>query len=253
MERLLTVSIDPQLFPRFPALKVGGFLVTSLNRASAAITADDVEELWASTVESLARGGVTTSNVAAMPSVQRWREAFAACGLPPSAYTNPVEALVRRVLSDGRIRSTVRVVALYTAIAVRHLAPLGGYDLDALPTTSIAVRPARPGSDWFVPLGARPTDVPLQHRVIVCAADRTVLSWSFHHRDSRQACLRRETSHAVFFSEAVTAAHAKAAASALTELRAFLAARGARAGRVTFADMNSPGVALTLDAAEVGV
>src|SRR5919109_2873671 len=86
-EGALTLSIDPALFERYPALRVGAFLATHLDRAK-------------------------------VPAIT--------------------------------VRST---------IAARHRMPIIGCDVDSLPVSTVTIRMARPATDWFLPLGARPTDI----------------------------------------------------------------------------------------------
>jgi hypothetical protein len=171
--RMLTVSIDPNLFARFPALRVGAFCATHLDRAAGTISA-------------------------------------------------------------------------------RPLAPISGHDVDALPTTRVTIRTARPETDWFLPLGARPTDMPLAPDVLVYAAGQMVLCQSSAHCDSRQTCLRPETRRAVFFIDAVMPQEAPAREEALEDLRQQLAACGVDVSRPVFADTAAPDVTLEFDEADGG-
>jgi len=239
---MLTVTIDPSLFNRFPALRVCGFAVADLDRATASITEADLHDAVADAAAGLARSGITSGNAAAVPVIQQWRQAFATCGLAPSTYYGSVESHVRGVLQDHCTAVTVPAIALSRAISARFLAPLSGYDVDALPGPTVTIRAARPQSDWFVPLGARPTDIPSNPAVVVVAAGQTVLSWAFNHRDSRQTSLRAETRRAVFFSEAIAPAQAGAADDALQELCDALRRRGATVGPPVVADARTPSV-----------
>ena len=243
---MLTVTIDPSLFNRFPALRVCGFAVADLDRATASITEADLHDAVADAAAGLARSGITSGNAAAVPVIQQWRQAFAACGLAPSSYYGSVESHVRGVLRDECTATTVAAIALSRAISARHLAPLSGYDVDALPGCTVSIRAARPQSDWFVPLGARPSDIPSNPAVVVIAAGQTVLSWGFNHRDSRQTSLRAETRRAVFFSEAIAPAQAIAADRALQDFRDALRQRGATVGPLVAADARTPSVAVRL-------
>ena len=243
---MLTLTIDPSLFNRFPALRVGGFAVAGLDRATASISEADLHEAVADAAAGLAQSGITSGNAAAVPVIQQWRQAFAACGLAPSTYYGSVESHVRGVLRDECTATTVAAIALSRAISARHLAPLSGYDVDALPGCTVSIRAARPQSDWFVPLGARPSDIPSNPAVVVIAAGQTVLSWGFNHRDSRQTSLRAETRRAVFFSEAIAPAQAIAADRALQDFRDALRQRGATVGPPVAADARTPSVAVRL-------
>ena len=240
---MVTLTIDPPLFDRFPALRVGGFAVAGLDCATASITEADLQRACTDAAAGLARSGITSGNAATVPAIRQWRQVFAACRMP-STYHSSVESHVRGVLQDDRTRSTVPAIMLSRAISARHLAPLSGYDVDALPASTVSLRAARPRSDWFVPLGARPNDIRSSPDVVVYAAGHTVLSWGFNQCDSRQTSLRADTRRAVFFSEAIAPVQAIAADRALEDLRDALRQRGATVGRIVVADVRTPSVAV---------
>lgn len=173
--RTLTLSIEPQLFPRFPSLRLGAFVALRLDRAAT-------------------RLGAT------------------------------------------------QLARLYRTIALRHLIPIGAYDIDALPDPVMTCRAARPLTDWFVPRGARPTDLPLRPDLVVLAAGATVLSWG--RNESRHTCLCETTRNAAFVTEAITDAQREAAFAALDDLRRFLAAAGALTGPPAFVDARRPSAEL---------
>ena len=137
------------------------------------------------------------------------------------------------------------VMRLHHAVALRHVIPLGAFDMDAMPHPAITLRRARPRTDWFVPLGACPTDVPLGGDAIVLAAGSIVLGWGLRLRESRQTCLCTRTRRAAFVSETVSAAQADAAVRALEELRRRLRDAGAVVGQAAFVDAAQPITDLT--------
>lgn len=243
----LRLSIDADVLRRFPGLRVGALIVTRLDRATASLTQSDARAAWTITAEVLAKRGITRETISTAAAIDEWRQAFAACGVSPATYTGRVESAVRRALASGGSTSVVPLLELCRAITARHMAPLSGHDLDSLPSRVLAVRAARPASDWFLPLGALPSELPLDPSTIVYAAGTTVLAWSFNHRDSRQTCVHTASERAVFFSEAITAGQAAAAADALDELRRIVTARGAHAGTPVFAHRGAPDVALPLE------
>jgi DNA/RNA-binding domain of Phe-tRNA-synthetase-like protein len=241
---MLNFSIDPPLFDLFPALTVGVFTAAHVDRAAATIRSDELEAEWRSAASELTRRGITLATVAEAPPIREWRDVFAACGVGAPAYTASVETRVRGALEHGGTFTPVPIVTLCSAISARWLSPLSGYDIDALPSPALMLRRARPASDWFLPVGARPTDIPLDSDVVVYAAGRSVLCWSFNHRDSRQTCLDEHTTRAVFFTEAVSRARAETAAAALEELRGLLIEHGAVTSASLFADAHTPSITL---------
>ena len=243
----LTFSIDAEVFRRFPELRVGALMVTGLERAAASLAAGETRAAWTRAAERLTRRGVSADDLPGGDAIREWRLALASCGVDPSTHVTSVEANARRALLMRTASSTVPIVDFTRAIAAGHLAPLSGHDIDALPSPFLTLRAARPATDWFVPLGARSSELPLLPAIVVYAAGRTVLAWSFNHRESRQTCVHEGTGRAVFFTEALTAAQAGAAAQLLDELRRVLEARGARASPPIFAHEGAADVALPVE------
>ena len=247
MHVMLTFSIDPPLFETFPTLRVAAFTASHLDRVGRPLLGDELDAAWTAAATELARRGITPDNIATVPQVQAWRRTFEACGVAPSTYAGSVEAVVRRMLAYGREFTRVPVASLCSAVSARHLAPLRGFDVDMLPASSLTLRTARPGTDFFLPLGARPSDIPLDPHVVVYAAGRVVLCWSFNHRDSRQTCLADDTTRAIFFSEAIDGEQATTASGALNHLRRILIQHAVHVGPVAVADAEMPSIGLRFD------
>ena len=241
---MLTLSIDPPLFQRFPQLRIAAFMASHLDRVGPPLLHDDVDAAWTAAATDLARRGIAPDNIHDVPSIRAWRRTFEACGVAPSTYAGSVETVVRRTLADGREFTRVPVASLCSAVSAHHLAPLRGYDVDMLPGTSLTLRTARPETDFFLPLGAVPTDIPLDPQVVVYAAGRVVLCWSFNHRDSRQTCLADDTTRAVFVSEAIDGEQAATASAALNHLRRILIQHPVHIGPLAVADARMPSIGL---------
>ena len=225
---------------RHPDILVGGFLASGLRAASVPPLPDDTEQ-------ALVNQDVTLALLADHPLVKAWREAIAACGLKPSTYKSSPEQLARRTLKSGPVRTGLPLVDLYCEVATRHLAPLGGYDVDRLPPPAepVELRLARPGSDRFDPLGGG--DMPITEKVAVYAAGSTVLCWAYNCRDSRETCLTADTDTGLFLGEAVTGRQQEALRAALEDLHGRLSGAGARVGAVAYADAGRPVVDLDID------
>jgi DNA/RNA-binding domain of Phe-tRNA-synthetase-like protein len=232
-----SVTIAGEVGGRHPEVMVGGFLAGGLR----AVT---VPPLPGDTEQALVSQDVTLELLADHPLVRAWREAIAACGLKPSTYKSSPEQLARRTLKSGPVRTGLPLVDLYCEVATRHLAPLGGYDVDRLPAGPVELRLARPESDRFDPLGGG--DMPITEKVAVYAAGSTVLCWAYNCRDSRQTCLTEDTDTGLFLGEAVTGRQQEALRAALDDLAGRLSAAGATVGPVGYADASAPAVDLSL-------
>jgi DNA/RNA-binding domain of Phe-tRNA-synthetase-like protein len=231
-----SVSIAGEIAERHPDILVGGLLATNLRAAAEAVAAAPFPE---DTAQALVNQDVTIELVADHPLVKDWRTAISACGLKPSTYKSSPEQLARRTLKSGPVRTGLALVDLYCEVATRHLAPLGGYDVERLPAPAIDLRLAR-GDDAFSPLGGG--DMPLTDKVAVYAAGSTVICWAYNCRDSRDTCLTQETDTGLFLGEAVTARQHGALRIALADLAGRLTVAGATVGSVVFADRDGPQV-----------
>ena len=231
-----SLVIAGEVAGRHPDILVGGVLATGLRAAAAAAPAlpDD-------TAQALVAQDVTIELVADHPIIKDWRSAIASCGLKPSTYKSSPEQLARRTLKSGPVRTGLDLVDLYCEVATRHLAPLGGYDVDRLPEGQIDLRTARAG-DSFDPLGGG--EMPLTDRVVVYAAGSTVLCWAYNCRDSRETCLTEDTDTGLFLGEAVTVRQHDALRQALDDLAARLRSAGADVGDVVYADAERPSIVI---------
>jgi DNA/RNA-binding domain of Phe-tRNA-synthetase-like protein len=228
---MISFSLSPALLERFPDCRAGGFVVRDL-RTVAARLAEEPETLSTAALEA---AGITQQNLADEPRVKAWRQAMARCGLKPSTYKSSPEQLAGRLLRGKGISTPLPVVNAYCAVSVRHLAPMGGYDLRRLPEPAVSLRLARLGEDVFQPLSGRAEDMPLTENVAVYACGEEVICWAFNHRDSARTCLEAGTDEAVFFSEAVAPEQHAALETGLHDLADLLTRKGARVGEIRIA------------------
>ncbi len=215
------VSIHPALKSLYPDLCVVSMEVHELAGASADEVCPGSDEVR----DQLNISDVTLETVASHELVAPWRSAVAAAGLKPSTYKASTEALARRYLKQAEPRTGIAAVDLYCAISTMHLAPMGAYDLDSFECHGeLTLRFANP-SDVFEPLGSG--SFPLTNLVPVYAAGDLLMCWMFNHRDSAITALRKETSRAVFMSEALTPRQRAASLEAMADLGQRLTDAGA--------------------------
>lgn len=239
---MLEFEIDRRVAEVFPEVAVGGFLAGDLD----AVDWDDAAGAFTATAEELEAQGVTLQNLTEDPRVAGWRDAIGRCGLKPSTFKSSPEQLARRVLKGQDVSTPLPLVDAYCAVSVRHLAPMGAYDLARLPQPRVTLRHGRPEEDRFLPLGGRPEDMPVTDAVVVYGCGDEVICWAFNHRDSRVTCLTPDTPVAAFFTEAVSGAQRAASEAALAEMARRLEEAGARVGAIRFADAAEPQRSLDL-------
>jgi len=236
---MATLRIDNRIALRFPWIAVAMFRVDIPTDRPLPVPGVDSADV----AECLTREGVEIALIADVPPIRRWREAFGAAGLKPSTYKSSPEALARRFLKGGSIATSLPLVNLYCAVSAKHLAPLGGYDLERVDEQAggrdIVLRFAKP-DDHFEPLGGRPEDFPLRSDIPVYAAGSEVVCWAFNVRDSAATSLVEGTSSALFVGEALSEDQADRLHAAISELRVALGSSGLAAGAVVTADASAP-------------
>ncbi|HVG09469.1 MAG TPA: phenylalanine--tRNA ligase beta subunit-related protein [Thermoanaerobaculia bacterium] len=231
----MRIEIDPAVLERFPDCRVGGFLARGLRAATGRLKLEGAEALAA----PLASHGISVESISEEPRIREWRKAYQAIGVKPSTYKGSAEQLARRLLKGSWISTPLPLVNLYSAVSVKHLTPMGAYDVERLPDPSVVLRFPREG-DAFEPLGGRPEDMPLRPSVAVYASGSEVVCWAFNHRDSAKTCLHAETDLGLFMAEAVAHIQYASLEAAFSELARDLREAGAAVGDILYADASAP-------------
>lgn len=226
----IRIEIEPAVLERFPDCRVGGFLARGLRAATVQPEEPVIE-------------GISLETLTEEPRIREWRKAYQQIGVKPSTYRGSAEQLARRLLKGSWISTPLPMVNLYSAVSVKHLTPMGAYDVERLPEPSVVLRFPREG-DVFQPLGGRPEDMPLRSNLVVYASGSEITCWAFNHRDSAKTALHAGTDLGIFMAEAVSPVQYESLDAAFSELARELREAGAEVGEIICADAAQP-VAIT--------
>lgn len=83
-------------------------------------------------------------NVADTPGIKEWRDVFKRHGTDPSRYRPSHEALIRRLKKGQPLPEINSAVDLNNFFSVRHVLPMGLYDLDQIEGERIEIRVGEP-------------------------------------------------------------------------------------------------------------
>jgi DNA/RNA-binding domain of Phe-tRNA-synthetase-like protein len=227
----IRIEIEPAILERFPACRVGAFLARGLAEAARRVTLEPAGTLAA----PLHAQGVTLEGISEEPRIREWRKAYQQSGVKPSTYKCSAEQLARRLLKGSWISTPLPLVNLYSAVSVKHLTPMGAFDVERLPRPEIVLRLPREG-DVFHPLGAKPEDMPLKPTVPVYASGSELVCWAFNHRDSAVTGLHEDSDLALFMAEAVAEVQYPSLEATFEELARHLRDAGAIVGETVYAD-----------------
>ena len=188
--RRLGDRIHPEIFDLFPGYCWGKVVCWRLDNRGGLEEAT----LLLREVEARVREDPALADVVAHPRIAAWRQAFSRFGARPSKFQSSVEALARRVRRGDALPPVNALVAVYNAVSLRFLVPVGGDDLD-LVSGGTHLRLAK-GDEAFIPLGAEEQEPPEQGEVVY-ADDAKVLCrrWTWRGGDASKISLA--TSNAV--------------------------------------------------------
>ncbi len=156
--------IAPEVFERSPDFCVGVVAAIGLENGPS----DEALRLELRQLAESLRAEYAGQDVASLPPIAAWREAFEAAGLDPAEYLSSIESLLRRVLAGEAVPDINRTVDLGNLASLRELVPVGAHDLDRL-QGAFEVRVSREG-DLFTPLGHTTTEAVLPGEVVYADA-----------------------------------------------------------------------------------
>ncbi len=186
--------IHREIWERFPGMQVAVVVAYGLNNQ---IKRPQVKALWEETWTAAAEAA-TYGNAQSHPRIQRWRESFRAIGVSSKKFPSAIEALLRRALKEGQPFYINPLVDYYNTVSLRHIVPVGGFDLDVL-QGSLEARLTCDG-DQFTGLDTEDAVV-VSPNEIAYADQQTLLTRHFMWRQARTALITESTRSAVFVSE----------------------------------------------------
>lgn len=131
--------------------------------------------------------------------ISSWRELYRSFGTKPGDYRPSAEALIRRSIKTGELPRINTAVDIYNVVSVKHIIPMGGFDLDHIDGT-IKLRKSDGGED-FNPLGSSGPEETYAGEVVY-ADDVRILTRRWNYRDAVQTRITEETKDLVMFLDA---------------------------------------------------
>jgi DNA/RNA-binding domain of Phe-tRNA-synthetase-like protein len=171
-------------------------------------------------IEAQATRDLGSVELADIPELKCWREAYKAFGVKKTSYRSSVERLVKAVQRGGGLPRVNALVDAYNALSLRYRLPVGADDVDRV-VSPLAFRYARPG-DSFIALGdaSQAPDPPKPGEVVYADAEKCLCRrWNWYQDD--RSAVRLESRRAVLTVQGLgraSAARVEAAAAELCEL-----------------------------------
>ncbi len=215
----MSVTLDiGEVAARFPAFRVALLVAEGL-----AIPPELPPGLAATIAEAeaAARAALAGIDLAAVPEVKAWREAYKAFGVRKTSYRSSVERLLKAVQRGRGLPRVNALVDAYNVVSLSHRMPVGADDLDRV-APPLAFRYTRPGDSFTALGGDGRDDPPGPGEVIYADAGKCLCRrWNWY-QDARSA-ITPGTRRAVLTVQALESGgegRVEVAAAALAELLA---------------------------------
>jgi DNA/RNA-binding domain of Phe-tRNA-synthetase-like protein len=153
------------------------------------------------------------------PHIASWREMYRSFGTKPGDYRPSAEALIRRAIKTGELPTINTAVDIYNLVSVRHIIPMGGFDIDDVRGT-IHLRFSE-GGEGFIPLGAAKQEETYSGEVVY-SDDSRILTRRWNFRDCDETKITGGTVNLVMFIDASSAIPVEKVQEALDGLHLLL-------------------------------
>lgn len=229
----MKIKIDPRIIKLFPNTKIGVLIAENLDNK---IIPEEITMLTRQTEAELCKKH-TLEDVASIPKIMDWREAYRLFGCKPSEYRSSIEALLRRVLQAKQLPSINPIVDIYNLISIKYMLPAGGGDLDKIKGT-INLTIAQ-GTEHFVMLGSS-SPVPIKSGEVIYSDDNEVLCRAWNYREADKTKITEETKNVYLLLEGLEHTSNEEITTALSEMTTLISSYCQGSSKKFVLDKNNP-------------
>ena len=205
------------LFEKYPGVHIGVLVVRGIRNPP---VDPRIEEAKREAVNTL-RDNVGDGPVSRHPHISSWRDMYRSFGTKAGDYRPSAEALARRALKEGALPRINAAVDAYNAVSVRHLVPMGGFDLDRV-RGDIRLRLSE-GGEIFTPLGPAAPEETYRGEVVY-ADDERILTRRWNYRDCEETKITEGTVNVAMFADGSPGIPRSVVEEALRDLEALMKA-----------------------------
>jgi len=207
--------IHDDILSRFPNIKIG---VLSGRNVAVRRGDEGLEGLKGEVIQEVA-AKLGSRPVAEHPYVSSWRRMYRGFGAKAGDYRPSAEGLLRRALRGRGLPTINTAVDAYNVVSLRHLIPMGGFDLDRV-AGDIMLRFSA-GGERFLPIGASEAEETYEGEAVY-ADDVRILTRRWNHRDCDETKITEETRNIVMFADGSPEIPEEAVGTAMEELASVL-------------------------------
>jgi lysyl-tRNA synthetase class 2 len=230
-------KIEPTIFEKFPEVVIGIVAAKGVNNEG--VDSEIIDLLRSQ--EQRIKQEFSLETLGQVPQILAWRVAYSAFGAKPKDYRCSVENLYRMILEGIELRHINKVVDLYNYISLKHLAPVGGDDIDKV-EGDIVLKLAS-GAEIFKPLNSQEIKSPHPGEVVYCDS-REVLCRRWNWRECDKTKLTEQTENIALVVEGLPPINKEKVGEIIEELAGLLKTYCAGETKTYLLDTNNPEITI---------
>jgi DNA/RNA-binding domain of Phe-tRNA-synthetase-like protein len=229
--------IDHKILSAYPKVKIGVLVGREINVEEQNPELEEYKKKVAlEAIEKIGTGPVTQHLF-----IKSWREMYRSFGTKPGDYRPSAEALLRRVRKRKALPCINNVVDIYNALSIKHLIPMGVFDIDR--TQGMITLRLSGGGESFQPLGAAPPEETYENEPVYADGIR-ILTRRWNYRDCDATKITLKTRSLAIFVDGSREIPRRNVEDALQEMKALLREHCGGYYHSGIADANNPSISL---------
>ncbi len=207
-------SIDSAMIDMFPKVKIGVLVVRNIDNSKGQIFSALFRK-----AERDIREKYQLEELATVPKIADWREAYRKFGFKPSLNRSSIEALMRRILQGKEVPSINPIVDAYNLVSIISLLPAGGDDIDQ--TDGDITLTMADGTEHFIMLGSDKSEE-IKKGEVIYRDEKEVLCRSWNYRECDKSKITKDTKNVCLVLEGLEHTSEEEILEALAKLRELL-------------------------------
>lgn len=193
---IMNLYIESQVSDMFPNLKIGVIEIIGANN-----TGENYSELIEKTLHECntlhSEATIKQNRIFSL-----WRDAYRKMGLKPKKHQPTAESFIKRVVKSQTVPAINGIVNAYLLTEVLFSVPIGGYDLDRLPSSNIELK-LTSGEEEFIDIGQNRSSVSANEIGYFC--EDTLLTRHWNYRDCYKSRIDSLSNNVVLMTEFIDA------------------------------------------------
>lgn len=188
--------VDSEIFKLFPGIRFVCVIAKGID--SGKINKEAIKHMLHEGWSVAGKASVQYGNPQSHPNIKPWVARLKAIGVSRKKFPNSIESMVRRAGKGGEPFHIIPLVDFYNAIALSHIVPAGGFDIDQM-KEGLSLRLSREGDTFMALDGQEEEHIPAGE--VSYADGNQIVTRQFVWKQAKHLLLNEKTKNVFFVSE----------------------------------------------------